>query len=101
MQWSGLTRVLRELVNNVISHARASQLEISVHLDGGRLALVVSDDGIGSNPQQWAHGLGLGSVRKRVKLLGGQVVWQTGAERGIRCEVNAPLAGPGPAALPH
>jgi signal transduction histidine kinase len=99
VQWSGLTRVLRELVNNVISHARASQVEISLHLDRGRLVLVVSDDGIGQQPQLWAHGLGLGGVRKRVKLLAGQVVWLVREQGGIRCEVTAVLAGP--VAQPH
>jgi len=100
VQWSGLTRVLRELVNNIITHARASQVEINLHLDRGRLLLQVSDDGRGHTPEAWAHGLGLGGVRKRVKLLGGQVQWVARAERGIRCEVTAPLlqdtAGNGP-----
>ena len=91
VQWSGLTRVLRELVNNIITHAQASQVEITVHFDRGRLALVVSDDGTGRAPAGWAHGLGLGGVRKRVKLLGGQVQWQERDPRGIRCEVTAPL----------
>ena len=99
-QWSGLTRVLRELVNNIITHARASQVEINLHLDRGRLLLQVSDDGRGHTPEAWAHGLGLGGVRKRVTLLGGQVQWVARAERGIRCEVTAPLlqdtAGNGP-----
>ena len=92
VQWSGLTRVLRELVNNIISHARASQVEVSVQVEGGRLLLTVSDDGIGRAPEAWSHGLGLGGVRKRVKLLGGQVRWQEAQPRGVRCEVQAPLA---------
>ena len=92
VQWSGLTRVLRELVNNILSHARATQVEISVHFDGGRLTLLVSDDGIGRLPKDWSHGLGLGGVRKRVKLLGGQVAWLERDPRGIRCEVRVLLA---------
>lgn len=92
VQWSGLTRVLRELVNNIITHAQASQVEISVHFDRGRLALQVSDDGIGQQPAAWAHGLGLGGVRKRVKLLGGQVGWEVRTPQGIRCSVQAPLS---------
>ena len=92
VQWSGLTRVLRELVNNIICHAQASQVEISVHFDRGLLSLSVSDDGCGRQPADWSHGLGLGGVRKRVKLLGGQVLWSEGTERGIRCEVRAPLS---------
>jgi signal transduction histidine kinase len=95
VQWSGLTRVLRELVNNIITHAKAGQVEISLQLERGQLTLTVSDDGIGSAPQDWAHGLGLGGVRKRVKLLGGQVVWLERAGRGIRCEVTARLADAG------
>ena len=92
VQWSGLTRVLRELVNNIISHARATQVEIAVHFDRGRLLLTVTDDGFGRQPQSWSHGLGLGGVRKRVKLLGGQVLWSEQGERGIRCEVRTPLS---------
>ena len=92
VQWSGLTRVLRELVNNIISHAQATQVDISAHFDRGRLTLVVCDDGIGRAPETWSHGLGLGGVRKRVKLLGGQVSWVEQAECGIRCEVRVPLS---------
>ena len=92
VQWSGLTRVLRELVNNIICHAQASQVEINVHFDRGLMMLSVSDDGCGRKPEAWSHGLGLGGVRKRVKLLGGKVLWSELAERGIRCEVRTPLA---------
>jgi signal transduction histidine kinase len=91
VQWSGLTRVLRELVNNIIAHAQASQVEIHLQLERGRLLLTVSDDGVGRTPETWAHGLGLGGVRKRVKLLGGKVAWTARPARGIRCEVTAPL----------
>ena len=92
VQWSGLTRVIRELVNNIISHARATQVEVSVQVDRGQLLLCIADDGIGRAPGGWSHGLGLGGVRKRVKLLGGHVQWQEVEPRGIRCEVRAPLA---------
>ncbi len=96
VQWSGLTRVLRELVNNIIAHARATLVEVNLQVDRGRLLLTVSDDGIGRAPQNWSHGLGLGGVRKRVKLLGGQVVWQEREVGGIRCEVTATLGGEAP-----
>ncbi|WP_284620074.1 sensor histidine kinase [Aquabacterium humicola] len=93
VQWSGLTRVLRELVNNIIAHAQASSVEISGQYDRGRLVLTVSDDGIGREPERWSHGLGLGGVRKRVKLLGGEVRWRERSSRGIVCEVRVPLLG--------
>jgi len=90
VQWSGLTRVLRELVSNAIYHARATRLEIVANLQGAALSLSVADDGVGRNPQAWSHGLGLGGVRKRVKQLGGEVVWRENGAHGIVCEVLLP-----------
>ncbi|MBI5255285.1 MAG: histidine kinase [Burkholderiales bacterium] len=93
VQWSGLTRVLRELVNNIIAHAQATQVQIVGVYERGRLSLMVVDDGIGRQPETWSHGLGLGGVRKRVKLLGGEVRWRERSVRGIACEVRVPLLG--------
>lgn len=92
VQWSGLTRVLRELVNNIIAHAQANQVWISVCFDRAQLAIQVCDDGIGREPEAWSQGLGLGGVRKRVRLLGGQVVWVEQPGPGIRCDVRLPMS---------
>jgi signal transduction histidine kinase len=87
VQWSGLTRVMRELVSNTIAHAQATQLSIDFDLSGDTLELSVVDDGTGSNPRAWSHGLGLGGVRKRVKQLGGEVEWREVLPHGIGCRV--------------
>jgi signal transduction histidine kinase len=88
VQWSALTRVLRELVSNAIYHAHASRVDVHFRLSGSRLSLSVADDGQGREPALWAHGLGLGGVRKRVKLLGGEVRWRENGDQGIVCEVT-------------
>jgi len=88
VQWSALTRVLRELVSNIISHAQARRVDIDFNLDKDRLDLSVLDDGIGRNPRAWSHGLGLGGVRKRVKQLGGEVEWREVSPHGIVCRVT-------------
>ncbi|HEY9065244.1 MAG TPA: ATP-binding protein [Burkholderiaceae bacterium] len=87
VQWSALTRVLRELVSNAIAHAQAQTLEIDFTLANDRIELVISDDGVGHDPRSWSHGLGLGGVRKRVKQLGGQVEWREIMPHGICCRV--------------
>jgi len=87
VQWSALTRVLRELVSNVIAHSLARRVEIDFQLENDRLDLSVTDNGNGRNPQAWSHGLGLGGVRKRVKQLGGEVEWQEAPSGGIVCHV--------------
>ncbi|MFT3665601.1 sensor histidine kinase [Piscinibacter sp.] len=88
VQWSALTRVLRELVSNAIAHAKATRVEVSLVLRKDRLELQILDNGEGRNPRAWAHGLGLGGVRKRVKQLGGEVEWRELQPRGIGCRVT-------------
>ena len=61
---------------------------------GRGCALSLADDGIGRDPQAWSHGLGLGGVRKRVKLLGGDVQWRENGRAGIVCTVLIPDLGP-------
>ena len=90
VQWSALTRILRELVSNTISHAHARTVSVRLALTEGTLRLSVSDDGEGQAPQAWSHGLGLGGVRKRVKQLGGSVHWSAQSPQGICCEVEVP-----------
>lgn len=87
VQWSALTRVMRELVNNVISHSQARRVDIEFSLEGDRLDLSVCDNGVGRDPKAWSHGLGLGGVRKRVKQLGGEVAWREQPGGGICCRV--------------
>jgi signal transduction histidine kinase len=86
-QWSALTRVMRELVSNSIAHAQALQVDIELRLERERLDLTITDNGCGRNPRAWAHGLGLGGVRKRVKQLGGEVEWREAQPSGICCQV--------------
>jgi signal transduction histidine kinase len=98
--WSALTRVLRELVSNALAHAGATRIEVRLRLASARLTLRVADNGRGRAPQQWAHGLGLGGVRKRVKQLGGTVAWRENGAAGIVCEVEVPGFAEGGPALP-
>ncbi len=105
-QWSGLTRILRELVSNAIYHAKATRVHIDGNVQGGRLLLWIADDGEGREPAKWSHGLGLGGVRKRVRALGGAVRWRENSPRGIICEVQinhldqTPSPSPTPGPLP-
>jgi signal transduction histidine kinase len=106
IQWSGLTRILRELVSNAIYHAKATRVHIDGNVQAGRLLLWIADDGEGREPAKWSHGLGLGGVRKRVRALGGAVRWRENSPRGIICEVQInhleqmPAPAPAPAPLP-
>ncbi len=90
VQWSALTRVLRELVSNSLYHGHAARVTVAFNLEGPLLTLSVADDGRGRRPEDWSHGLGLGGVRKRVKVLGGEVRWRENGPIGIVCQVRVP-----------
>ena len=93
VQWSGLTRILRELVNNAITHSGATHVTAHIGYERGALSLLLCDDGHGREPAAWSHGLGLGGIRKRVKQLNGRVEWRENRPRGICCEVRIPSLG--------
>ena len=76
----------------MIAHAHAHRTSIRGALHEGTLHLLVADDGVGGTPQEWSTGLGLGGIRKRVRMLGGQIAWEANSPRGVRCEVSVPLA---------
>jgi signal transduction histidine kinase len=93
VQWSSLTRILRELVSNAIAHSKAHRITIEIQLHQGRFSISMSDDGVGRDPAKWSHGLGLGGIRKRVKLMGGSVSWREREPHGIVCLVSVPNLG--------
>ncbi len=85
-------RVLQEALNNVVRHAGATRVEVTVRFDGG-LALTVDDDGVGM-PEADARGRGMGMIgmRERVRALGGTVVFEArpGGGTRVRCALPAP-----------
>ena len=98
---STVYRVVQEALTNVLRHAGATRVTVTVRATAGRLALEVVDDGRGS-PAGRADGRGQGlrGMAERVALLGGTV--ETGTVRngtaasggtGFRVAVSLPLAG--------
>jgi signal transduction histidine kinase len=63
--------VIAEAVTNVIKHARATRVEITIALDDGVLSLEVVDDGVGA--ASYTGGSGLAGLRDRLVILGGTV----------------------------
>lgn len=69
-----LFRVFQESINNVIKHAKASKLEVELTESELYIMLLVRDNGIGftiEKSKQHPKGLGLKSLEKRTKMLGG------------------------------
>jgi len=92
-----LFQVLRELLVNVVKHANAASVDISLRRVNDRLMLRVSDDGDGFDATAVVAGAGGGfglfNIRERLQLLGAGLEIDSGRGTGTRITVTAPLAG--------
>ena len=88
-----LFRVLQEALHNGVRHSRARHF--SVHLRGTVEAvdLTVRDDGVGFDVDAAGRGLGLGltSMKERLKLIGGELFIESQSERGTTVLARAPM----------
>lgn len=67
-----VVQVVRELLSNVVRHARASRATLTVSVDADVLRVVVADDGVG--PGRWGEdGHGLDNLRGRAARLAGSL----------------------------
>jgi signal transduction histidine kinase len=85
-------RVVQEALTNCARHARASQVDISVHGTADWLRLVIRDDGIGM--PRGAHpktGLGLLGIQERVRELGGTMAIVSEDGNGTSLRIAMPL----------
>ncbi|NML65263.1 PAS domain S-box protein [Hymenobacter sp. RP-2-7] len=88
-------RIVQELLNNVMKHAQAQEVFVSVAREANQLHLSVEDDGRGLDPQAQAAsaGIGLAGIRTRVGLLGGALEVKSRPGRGTGFFLQLPLRG--------
>jgi PAS domain S-box-containing protein len=95
-----LYRIVQEALRNIIKHSGARRAV--VELDGGADAvdLRIVDDGAGFDPRlvDGKGGLGLVSMRERLRLVGGAIAIDSRPGAGTRIDVRVPLSRAGPAA---
>jgi len=84
--------VLREALSNVIRHASASAVEVTVDI-GDELVLTVVDDGIGLAEMPGA-GNGIRSMTQRARALGGDLLVSSARPAGTRLQWRVPANGP-------
>jgi signal transduction histidine kinase len=82
-----LTAVLGEALSNVIRHAGADRVEVSITAGGDQLSLIVADDGRGGAHER----SGLANLRQRAEKHGGTFTLETPQGEGTRLEWVVPL----------
>ncbi|MFB4301192.1 sensor histidine kinase [Actinomadura sp. NTSP31] len=83
---------VREGVTNIVRHARARRVTITVGRAGGEAALEIVDDGCGEAAAGHAPGHGLEGLAERVAAAGGTVSAGPRDGGGFRLALRVPLA---------
>jgi PAS domain S-box-containing protein len=89
---SGLFRILQESLTNVIRHAQATRVEISLLEEGETVRFVIHDNGLGmAQKSHLDSGFGLINMRERAIALGGQLQVISSPGEGTTIEVTFPI----------
>ncbi|MBV6417740.1 MAG: hypothetical protein CMLOHMNK_02504 [Steroidobacteraceae bacterium] len=87
-----LFRVGQESLTNIIRHARARHVGMVFEVGAAGYRLVVSDDGIGMDPEKVRSSHGLAGMRHRIVTLNGTFEIRSTPGTGSRLEVLVPFA---------
>jgi ligand-binding sensor domain-containing protein/signal transduction histidine kinase len=94
---------LKEMLNNVVKHARASEVWLRLRMGERAFTLIVEDNGQGVQAangdttvmggERICSGAGLPNLRKRLGTIGGQCVVHSSPSHGTRVEMTLGLNG--------
>jgi PAS domain S-box-containing protein len=89
-----LFRVLQEALHNAAKHSGVKRIEVQLREDSGEIHLVISDLGRGFDLETTMQGRGLGiiSMRERVRLVNGTIVIESKPMGGTTIHVRVPLS---------
>jgi signal transduction histidine kinase len=88
-------RLVQEALTNVLRHASASHVSVTLHRSDDGLHIQVEDDGRGLDPARAAPAglcFGLLGMRERVEALGGRLAIESAPGRGLRLDATIPVA---------
>jgi signal transduction histidine kinase len=86
-----LYRISQELILNAVKHAGADRVTLLLEKQAGELMLEVNDNGKGFGPgHAAAKGMGLRTIRDRVKFLNGTADFAS-SPGGVRATIRLPL----------
>ena len=88
-----LFRVLQEAVSNAIKHSGEKSIEVKLRETAGELHLVVRDSGAGFDCKAALRGKGLGltSMKERIRLVNGTIAIDSEPKGGTTIHVRVPL----------
>ena len=89
---TALYRVVQEALTNIVKHADAHSVSISITRRGSAVAAVIEDDGNGFDPRTVSKdGIGLLGMRERLALIDGRLEVESRPRAGTTVVAEVPL----------
>ncbi|MGC4101982.1 sensor histidine kinase [Ferruginibacter sp.] len=86
-------RIVQEQLNNIVKHAKATQVKISISRKEGNVYLEIEDNGVGFDTTQKRGGVGLKNIISRSEVNNGKV--NIRSKPGQGCTIAVCFAAPG------
>ena len=86
-----LYRITQELIGNVLKHASASEIELTLNQHKEKISLIVADNGIGFDTSKSTKGTGLFNLKAKVESMDGTFLVDTGKGSGTTVIVSIPF----------
>ncbi|RYY12818.1 MAG: PAS domain-containing sensor histidine kinase, partial [Chitinophagaceae bacterium] len=86
-----LYRVIQEQLNNIVKHAHAKSIIVSICISNNEICLSISDDGVGFNIDARRNGIGVSNMINRVEMFNGDLRIDSAPGAGCRVHVNIPV----------
>jgi PAS domain S-box-containing protein len=80
-------RIVQEQLNNILKHANANNVSVTVHIKALQIQLKIEDDGRGFNPKKNHKGLGFRNIYHRVEYYRGNINIETGINKGCKMSI--------------
>ncbi len=89
-----LYRITQEAINNIIKHANAKVIGLSMQYENNALSLSIYDDGTGFDSElyQQRKGAGIDNMKNRVRLMGGEFAMSSTKFKGTKIDLSIPLS---------
>ncbi len=83
-------RIIQEQINNILKHALASHVGISVYSDSKFIHVAVEDDGRGFAPEERRSGIGITNMINRVETFSGELSIESSPGKGCKLSIKIP-----------
>ncbi|MCW3120377.1 MAG: putative signal transduction histidine kinase, partial [Chitinophagaceae bacterium] len=84
-------RIAQEQCNNIIKHAKAKRVDISLQTEDGLFKMIISDDGKGIEAGKQTKGIGLRNINSRLSILNGSANIKSVPGMGFTLEIIIPV----------